>query len=125
MNTIIYKKESYDIIGAAMKVYNFLGHGYLEGVYQEALEIELKRAGIPTEREKELQIIYDGIVLSQKFKTDFVCYDKLIIELKAVSALNDAHRSQLFNYLHATKMRLGLLINFCNPNGLEWERKVL
>ena len=69
MNTIIYKKESYDIIGAAMKVYNFLGHGYLEGVYQEALEIELKRAGIPTEREKELQIIYDGIVLSQKFKT--------------------------------------------------------
>ena len=63
--------------------------------------------------------------LSQKFKTDFVCYDKIIIELKAVSTLNDAHRSQLFNYLHATKMRLGLLINFCNPNGLEWERKVL
>ena len=106
MNTIIYKKESYDIIGAAMKVYNILGHGYLEGVYQEALEIELKRAGIPTEREKELQIIYDGIVLSQKFKTDFVCYDKIIIELKAVSTLNDAHRSQLFNYLHATKMHL-------------------
>ena len=123
--SLLYNNESYAIFGAAMEVYNQLGYGFLEAVYQEALEIELKRAGIPTEREKELQIIYDGIVLSQKFKTDFVCYDKIIIELKAVSALNDAHRSQLFNYLHATKMHLGLLINFCNPNGLEWERKVL
>ena len=122
---ILYKEESYKIVGAAFKVYNWLGPGFLEAVYQEALEIEFQRQGIPYEREKELKIQYDGIELKQTYKADFVCYGKIIIELKAVSALEDAHRSQVYNYLHATNYKLGLLLNFGCPDELEYERKVL
>lgn len=122
---IVYKEESYKIVGAAFKVYNNLGHGFLEAVYQEALEIEFERQGIPYEREKELSIIYDGIQLKQTYKADFVCYGKIIVELKAVSELVDAHRSQIYNYLHATGYRLGLLLNFGCSDELEKERIVL
>lgn len=122
---IVYKEESYKIVGAAFKVYNNLGHGFLEAVYQEALEIEFERQGIPYEREKELSIIYDGIQLKQTYKADFVCYGKIIVELKAVSELADAHRSQVYNYLHATGYRLGLLLNFGCSDELEKERIVL
>ena len=122
---ILYKEESYKIVGAAFKVYNWLGSGFLEAVYQEALEIEFQRQGIPYEREKELKIQYDGIELKQTYKADFVCYGKIIVELKAVSALEDAHRSQVYNYLHATNYKLGLLLNFGCPDELEYERKVL
>ena len=122
---IVYKEESYKIIGAAFKVYNNLGHGFLEAVYQEALEIEFERQGIPYEREKELSIIYDGVQLKQTYKADFVCYGKIIVELKAVSELVDAHRSQIYNYLHATGYRLGLLLNFGCSDELEKERIVL
>ena len=122
---IVYKEESYKIIGAAFKVYNNLGHGFLEAVYQEALEIEFERQGIPCEREKELSIIYDGVQLKQTYKADFVCYGKIIVELKAVSELVDAHRSQVYNYLHATGYRLGLLLNYGCSDELEKERIVL
>lgn len=122
---IVYKEESYKIIGAAFKVYNNLGHGFLEAVYQEALEIEFERQGIPCEREKELSIIYDGVQLKQTYKADFVCYGKISVELKAVSELVDAHRSQVYNYLHATGYRLGLLLNFGCSDELEKERIVL
>ena len=122
---IIYKDESYNIVGAAFHVYNSLGHGFLEAVYQEALEIELQRRKIPYEREKELNIVYDGVQLKQTYKADFVCYGKIIVELKAVSALDDAHRSQVYNYLHATGYRLGLLLNFGCSDELEKERIVL
>lgn len=122
---IVYKNESYKIISAALTVYNMLGPGFLEAVYQEALEIELQRQGIPYEREKELKIYYDGIELKQTYRTDFVCYDKIIIELKAVSCLDDSHRSQVYNYLRATEFKLGILINFGHSGELEWERKVL
>ena len=122
---IIYKEESYKVVGAAFKVYNALGHGFLEAVYQEALEIEFKRQGIPYEREKELKIQYDGIELEQTYKADFVCYGKIIVELKAVSELDDAHRSQVYNYLHATGYRLGLLYNFGCSDELEKERIVV
>ena len=122
---IVYKEEAYKIMGAAFKVYNGLGHGFLEAVYQEALEIEFQRRNIPYEREKELKITYDGVELKQTYKADFVCYGKIIIELKAVSALEDAHRSQVYNYLHATGFKLGLLYNFGCPDELEYERKVL
>jgi GxxExxY protein len=122
---IVYKDESYKIVGAAFKVYNNLGHGFLEAVYQEALEIELQRQGIPYEREKELKINYDGIELKQTYKADFVCFGKIIVELKAVSNLDDAHRSQVYNYLHATGYRLGLLLNFGCSDELEKERIVL
>ncbi len=122
---IFYKEESYLIVGAAFKVYNNLGHGFLEAVYQEALEIEFQRRNIPYVREKELNIVYDGVQLRQTYKADFVCYGKIIVELKAVSELDDAHRSQVYNYLHATGYRLGLLLNFGCSDELEKERIVL
>lgn len=122
---IVFKEESYKIVGAAFKVYNTLGAGFLEAVYQEALEIEFLHQGIPYEREKELKIQYDGVELKQTYKADFVCFGKIIVELKAVNALDDVHRSQVHNYLHVTGFKLGLLLNFGYPNELEKERIVL
>ena len=119
-----FKEETYRINGAAMKVYNTLKHGFLEAVYQEALEIEFKRQQIPFEREKELKIYYDGIELKQTYRADFVCYDNIIVELKAVAQLDDVHRSQVYNYLCATGYKVGLLFNFGHYDGLEIERKV-
>ena len=123
--SLIYENESYAIRGAVMRVYNLLGNGFLEAVYQEALEIELDRRHIPYEREKELEIYYDGIKLGKKYIADFVCYGKIILELKAVKELDDSHRSQLFNYLKATGFKLGLLINFGKYDELQIERRVL
>ena len=108
-----------------MYVYNKPGHGFLESVYQEALEIEFNRRNIPYEREKELQIVYDGVLLKQTYRADFLCYGKIIVELKTVSELDNSHKAQIYNYLHATGCRLGLLINFGSSDGLEYERKVL
>lgn len=107
-----------------MYVYNTLGPGFLEAVYQEALELELAKRNIPYEREKELSISYNGVVLKQTYRADFVCYGNIIVELKAVAHLDDTHRSQVFNYLKATGYKLGLLLNFGNVDGLEFERKV-
>ena len=121
---LIYSEESYAINGAAMEVYNQLGHGFLERVYQEALEKEFLLRGIPFEREKLLTIRYKGEKLKQTYKADFVCYGKIIVELKAVSELTDAHRSQVYNYLHATGFRLGIILNYGFSNGLERERIV-
>ena len=121
---LYYKKESFDIVGAAMQVYNVLGNGFLESVYQEAFEIELKKRNIPHEREKELVIYYEGIELHKKFFADFVCFEDVIVELKAISNIENCHRSQVYNYLKATGKRLGILINFGSPNGIEWERIV-
>ena len=107
-----------------MHVYNTLGSGFLESVYQEALAIEFSNRGIPFEREKELKIYYDGIELKQTYRADFVCYGNIIVELKAVAQLDDAHRSQIYNYLCATGYKVGLLFNFGHYDGLEIERKV-
>ena len=107
-----------------MHVYNVLGLGFLEAVYQEALELEFRKRKIPYEREKELTISYEGKVLKQTYRADFVCYNNIIVELKAVAKLDDAHRSQVYNYLKATGLKLGLLLNFGNADGLEYERKV-
>ncbi len=121
---IYYKEESYKVVGAAMRVYNEMGVGFLEAVYQEALAIEFKKRGIPFEREKELTVTYDGVRLQQTYRADFVCYDNIIVETKAVASLENVHRAQVHNYLKATGCKLGLLINFCKPNGLEYERIV-
>ena len=118
------KEQSYAINGAAMHVYNVLGAGFLESVYQEALEIEFIKRGIPYEREKELKIYYEGKEMRQTYRADFVCYGSIIVELKAVAHLDDVHRSQIFNYLKATGYKLGLLYNFGHSDGLEYERKV-
>lgn len=104
-----------------MQVHSELGCGFLEAVYQEALEIEFRQKGIPYEREKELSIFYKGILLQKTYKADFVCFDKIIVELKSLSELNNDHRAQIINYLKATDMKLGLLINF-GEKTLKYER---
>lgn len=117
-------RQCNDIIGAAMQVYNTLGYGFLEAVYQEALSIEFSRRGIPFSSQQKLRIYYAGIELQQTFKPDFICFDQIILEIKAVSALANPHRAQLLNYLRSTGYKLGLLINFGNPKQLEFERKI-
>jgi GxxExxY protein len=106
---LVYAEESYAINGARMEVYKTLGSGFLEAVYQECLAIELAKRGIPFLAQKTLTLTYQGQVLKQTYKPDFVCYDKIIVELKAVSQLADEHRLQVMNYLRATSYQLGLL----------------
>ena len=122
---LYYKKESYDIIGAAMHVYNVLGPGFVESVYQEALEMEFQKRKIPYEREKDIDLFYEGALMRVKFRPDFICYGKIIVELKAVQQLDDMNRVQVYNYLKATQYKLGWLLNFGSNDGLEMERKVL
>ena len=112
MINIFFKEESYKIGGAIFAVHQALGCGFLERVYQDALEIEFKDRHIPYEREKKIQIMYKGKPLGEPYRADFVCYNKIIVELKALSELDGAHRAQVINYLKATKMKLGLLFNF-------------
>jgi GxxExxY protein len=120
MSTIIFREESYAIIGAAMKVHNELGCGFLESVYQEAFELELKYRNIPFIREAPLYITYRGEKLNKGFRVDFICYNKIIVELKAVHEFTPLHEAQILNYLKASNFSLGLLINFGN---LELETK--
>ena len=125
MTEILFKEECYAIIGACFNVYKDKGCGFLEPVYQECCEIEFGFQRIPFVPQKELQLTYRGQPLKQRYKPDFICYDKIIVELKAVSQLSDEHRAQVLNYLHATGMKLGLLINFGHHPKLEYERFVL
>ncbi|MCR5588312.1 MAG: GxxExxY protein [Bacteroidales bacterium] len=118
---LLFKEESYKIIGAAMEVHRLLGCGFVEPVYQEALEKEFVLRGIPYEREKELSVSYKGSQLSKTFKADFVCYGKIILELKAVKEFADEHYAQIYNYLRASGLDLGLLINFGSAS-IEFER---
>lgn len=104
------------IIGACMEVHKKLGSGFLESVYSEALELELKKIGIPYEKEKKLPVYYDEKILNKYFRADFVCYNSIIIELKATKFLVDADRQQTLNNVKATKFKLGLLINFGTPS---------
>ena len=112
MGMFLYQEESYKIRGAIFAVHRELGCGFLERVYQDALEYEFKERGIPYEREKFIQVMYKGKPLGEPYRADFVCYDKIIVELKALSELDGTHRAQVINYLKATKMKLGLLVNF-------------
>ena len=122
MTEIIYKSESYAIIGACFEVYNEKGCGFLEPVYQECLQIEFEYQRIPAIAKPMLTLSYRGRALLQAYQADFVCYGKIIVELKAVSALVDEHRAQQLNYLHATGFQLGLLVNFGHYPRLEYER---
>ena len=122
MDELIYSDETYEIKGAIFEVYKTLGAGYLEAVYQESLEEELKLRGIPFEAQSEIKISYKGKELRQFYKADIVCYDKIILELKAGSNSLPEHSAQLFNYLRATKMKLGLLVNFGHHPGVEIKR---
>jgi GxxExxY protein len=123
-DSILYKTESYNIVGACFEVYKELGTGFLESVYQECLEHEFKTRNIPFLAQPLLELSYKGLTLKQVYRPDFICYNEIIIELKAVSVLLDEHKSQVLNYLKATKLRLGLLINFGHHKLLEYERLV-
>jgi GxxExxY protein len=121
---LIYRQECYALVGACFAVYKDKGCGFLEAVYRECLAIEFEHLGIPFEREVKLALSYRGKSLQQVYLADFVCYGKIIIEVKAVSALGDEHRAQLLNYLNATGFQLGLLVNFGRYPKLEYERLV-
>jgi GxxExxY protein len=112
MSDLILPDESYKITGAVYEVYNNLGQGFLESVYQEALSIEFDERGIPYQELWGIEIFYKGCKLKKKFTADFLCYDKIIIELKAVEFLAQVHEAQLLNYLKSTNKTLGILINF-------------
>lgn len=125
MSGIIYPDESYALMGACFNVYKAMGCGFLENVYQECLEIEFEEQGIPFESYKELKLKYRCRQLKQTYKPDFVCYDKIIVEIKAVSNLTNEHRAQILNYLNTTELKLGILVNFGHYPKLEYERFVL
>ncbi len=116
--------QTYAIIGVAMEVHTQLGRGFLEGVYQEAMIIELRNAQIPFAREVELPILYKGQRLSTHYRADLICFNDVIVELKAISTLTNADIAQLLNYLKVTGIRRGLVFNFGAPS-LQFERKVL
>ncbi|MBQ7753945.1 MAG: GxxExxY protein [Treponema sp.] len=116
-----YEEETGKILNACMEVHKELGNGFLEPVYQEALEEEFKLQHIPYEREKLLNIIYKGKKLTKEYFADFVCYGNIIVELKAVTNLVKAHKSQVINYMKATNSEIGILVNF-GENSLKWER---
>jgi GxxExxY protein len=122
---LIYADESYKIIGACFNVYKEMGCGFLESVYHECLELELAYQNISYVSQQEVKLSYRGKKLSKTFIPDFICFEKIIVELKAVSKLADEHRAQVLNYLNATEYKLGLLVNFGHFPKLEYQRIVL
>ena len=124
MVELLLKDECYQVMGACFEVYKELGCGFVEPVYQEALEIELRSQEIGFESQKQLQLRYKGQLMKQTYIPDFVCFGQVILEIKAVSKLCDDHRAQVHNYLKATGYRLGLLVNFGHHPKVEWERIV-
>ena len=120
-----YQKDpkTYAIIGACFKVHNTLGHGFLEAVYQDALEVELLRQNITFEREKRIPIYYEGVLLNSYYQMDFFCFNEIVVELKAINHISSNEEAQLLNYLKATQKRVGLIINFGNPK-LQYKRLV-
>ncbi|MCP5538249.1 MAG: GxxExxY protein [Akkermansiaceae bacterium] len=122
--SIIYKQESFNIVGACFEVYNEMGSGFDEPLYHESLELEFAARAIPYISKSRLEVRYKGHILKKNFRPDIIAYSKIILELKAVKELNDDHRRQVHNYLKATGFKLGILVNFCNPTKLEYERIV-
>jgi GxxExxY protein len=123
-NKLIYAEEAYEIQGAIFEVYKVIGCGFLEAVYQECLEKEFTLQDIPFESQIELKIDYKGQILKQTYKPDFICFDKIIVEIKAVKELTKEHQAQVINYLRATDMRLGLLVNFGSYPKVEIKRLI-
>ncbi|MBN2376032.1 MAG: GxxExxY protein [Sedimentisphaerales bacterium] len=121
ISELIYKDEVYCIVGAAMNVSSELGSGFLEAVYQEALEMEFADCNMPFEPQKRIRISYKNRMLKREYIADFLCYDKIIVEIKAIKSITGIEESQLLNYLKATKLPLGLIINFGHPK-MEWKR---
>ena len=119
---ILFKEESFKIVGACFEVYNQLGHGFLEAVYQECLAMEFRDQGIPFIEHPQLKLCYKTKSLKQTYQPDFLCFDKIIVEIKSAKNLSDEHRAQVINYLKATGKILALLVNFSHYPKLESER---
>jgi len=122
---LLYRDEVYRIAGACIAVHKDKGNGFAEPVYQDALEIELELSGIPYDPQRNYQIHYRGRPLKHTYTPDLLCFDRIIVELKAAKALTDEHRAQVLNYLKVTGLQLGILVNFGSHPRLEWERIVL
>jgi len=116
------EQEGYEVMGAAFEVYNTLGSGFLEEVYQQSFEVELSRRHIPFQSQFELQLHYKEVTLKKTYIADLIAFRTLIIELKAVSILTNEHLAQVMNYLKASRRPIGYLINFGHPRHLEWRR---
>jgi GxxExxY protein len=124
MTEIIYKEESFRIIGLCMEVHNNLGKGFLEIVYKDALEYEFRKNNFPFEREKEYEVNYKDIILPHKFYADFVVFDKIILEVKGMAGIAEEHIAQTLNYLKVSGLKLGLIVNF-GELSLQYKRVVL
>ena len=122
---MIFEEETYAIRGAVFEVYKEMGCGFLETVYQECLEKELSKRGIPFVAQQEIHLMYKGETLYQTYKSDLICYNKIIVELKAVKGIASEHKAQVINYLKATNLKLGLLINFGSHPKVQIERFAL
>ena len=122
MADLEFEKETFLIRGAIFEVYKEMGCGFLEAVYQECMQKEFSKQEIPFQAQIELTLTYKTIKLHQVYKPDFICFDKIIVELKAVKVLTDEHRAQIQNYLKATGLKLGLLVNFGHYPKVEIER---
>lgn len=119
---IVFEKESYAIMGACFEVYKDKGCGLTEPIYQECLEIEFDHLRLPVVAQPQLPVTYRGRTLRHRFVPDFICFEQIVLEIKAVSKLTDEHRAQVLNYLHATGHQLGLLANFGHFPKVEYER---
>ena len=125
MTEILYKQESYEIMGACFNVYNEKGNGFLEPVYQDCMEIELGFQKIPSIPQPKLDLFYRDIKLKHYYVPDFICYEKIVLELKAVEKLTKEHYAQVFNYLKVTGLKLGIIVNFGHYPDLEYKRIVI
>jgi GxxExxY protein len=124
MSELLYKDEVFKLVGLCMEIHRELGKGQDEVIYKDAFVVELQRASIAYSRERKYQVVYKGVVLPHLYYADFVIWDKIIFEAKAVEGLTDAHIKQVMNYLAVSKLELGLLVNF-GRDSLEWKRVVL
>ncbi len=124
MSELLYKQECFELVGLCMEIHRELGKGHDEVIYKDALVVELSRANIPFSRERKYEVTYKDVILPHHYFADFVVWDKIIFEAKAVEKLTDSHVKQVLNYLAASKLRLGLLVNF-GADSLEWKRVIL
>ena len=124
MDQLLHKQEVFQAIGFCMEIHRQLGKGHDEIIYKDAFVVELSRAGIPFSREKPYSVTHQGVLLPHSYYADFIIWNKILFEAKAVVQLCDAHKKQVLNYLAASKIRLGLLVNF-GGDSLEWKRIVL
>ena len=124
MSELLYKDEVFKLVGFSMEIHRELGKGHNEVIYKDAIVVELQRAEIPFNRELKYKVSYKGVILPHHYQADFVVWNKILFEAKAVEMLTDAHVKQVLNYLAASKLELGLLANF-GADSLEWKRVVL